>query len=136
MSDKEKNKFFTIELPNLNEEIEKSLGWALSDEEYSIAIDIAHRSRELSKLYMDAKDAPRAIQILEILLDFCYHYEPLNNPEFFLKDIERLIELYKFRHDKKSIIALLTSLTERYPDHTRVSEFKYQLAEWSKKKKS
>lgn len=134
MKKRQKNNIYGIEIPSLEDEISESLKLALSDDDYSIAIDIVNRCRELSKLFMRAKDTDKAILILETMLSFCYKINELSKPQFIFKDVEELILMYQFKHDKKSIISLLDFLIQKYPDFSNVIIWEKLLTAYKKKK--
>lgn len=129
---KKKPEINKIELISLEEQIRKELELVNNGKEYSIGIDIVNRSRELSGLYVKVNDIDKSIEIMELMIDFCFNLEPLNNPQFFAQDIEQLILMYKMKSNKKNIKELLQLLIDRYPDSSCIDKWKKQL--YNKKK--
>ena len=119
---------------DMEKEIKRNTELLFSDEEYSIAIDIVNRSRELATLYLKAKDRKRAIEILRITIDFSYTIEGLALDDI-AKDVELAIKLYRQQNGKKHIIELLKIMIERYPDYSCVSMWEDQLEQYQNKTK-
>ena len=95
--------------------------------EYNIGIDICNRSRELSKLYVKAKQYEKAVDILNIMMDYCYKVDGLDNGHYVFKDVEFVIRHYIITHQKDKIILLLEKMIDRYPTYIQISLWQEQL---------
>ena len=104
--------------------------------EYVMPMDICNRSRELAKLYIKAKEPEKAIEILNVMLEFCFKTTDIvNRAEYIYNDVNYLITIYSKKTDKDKIIKLLNTVIKQYPNSSRIYEWQKELDKYMGVKK-